>query len=172
MKGENIKMTVLACFLNGIMFGMIKLFYEIVPHPMNGLLYCTFLGFTITFAVGADKKQIKEYFGSIVVGVLWVLGYLGFEFIFLLFPIDTLTAKVLAFGIMSFLIEIINIRILNNTHFRYVPLQFSVVIGVFSQNGENIPYVLIALMIGILAAILSKQIYGRFLKRSPQFSKR
>lgn len=170
------KKTALAFLLNGIMFGMIKLFYELVSHPMNGLLYCTFLGLTVTFSVGADKRQIRAYFGNLVVGILWLFGYLGFEYIFLLFPLDSLLARVLAFGFMSFLIEILNVRIIGNTHFRYVPLQFAVVIGVFSQNGKNIPYVLIALIIGIFAAILSKQIYGRFLiledRERPQFSKR
>lgn len=160
---ERMKNLNLACLLNGIMFGLIKLFYEIVQAPMSAILYCTFLGFTVTFAVGAQSRKMGAYLGSIVVGVLWVAGYIGFEYLFLLAPIPEIVAKVVAFGFMSFVIEIVNLRVIGKTQFKFVPLQFAVVISVFSQQGEHIAYVLMALIIGVLAALLSKAIYMKLL---------
>ena len=155
--------TMLALFLNGVMFGLIKLFYEIVPEPMSVLLYCTFLGFTVTFSVGAQIRELRAYLGSIVIGSIWVAGFAGVENMFLSFMVPLVGAKVIAFGFMSFLIEASNLLGIGKLKLKYIPLQFAVVIGVFSQQCEHIPYVLISLIIGILAALLSKRIYLRFL---------
>lgn len=62
---------------------------------------------------------------------------------------------------MSFVIEISNILLTRDTVFGIIPLQFAVVIGVFSQKGKNIHYVLTALVIGAANAIISKSIYRR-----------
>ena len=60
------KKILAACGINGLMFGFIKLFYEFTPLPMTMLLYCTFLGFTVTFAVGADTKKFLQYLSQLV----------------------------------------------------------------------------------------------------------
>ncbi|MGN0978592.1 MAG: hypothetical protein ACI4PH_11105 [Faecousia sp.] len=131
---------------------------------MGILLYCTFLGFTVTFAIGAEKRNLGAYFASVVLGVLWVAGYLGFEAVLLQTPLPDIAAKAIAFGLMSFVIEAMNMLVTKKTPFRFIPLQFAVVIGVFSQQCQHIPYILAALVIGVFAAILSKSIYDKFLK--------
>lgn len=157
------KNTMLALSLNGIMFGLIKLFYELVPKPMSALLYCTFLGFTVTFAAGARVRETAAYLGSIFIGIVWVMGYIGFEAVFLVLAMPESGVKGLAFGCMSFVIEALNLLIIGKTRFKYVPLQFAVVIGIFSQQCRHIPSVLAALMIGVLAALLSRKIYVELL---------
>lgn len=54
---------IISTVLNGILLGGVKLFYMLMLEPMNGLLYCTFLGFTVTTAVGANWKKIGYYLG-------------------------------------------------------------------------------------------------------------
>lgn len=173
------KHTILACCLNGILLGVIKLFYELVPEPMSNLLYCTFLGFTVTLAVGAQIRELGDYLGSILMGIIWVMGYVGIESMVLqlLIPFSISPpisrsipqsilrsgAKGVAFGFMSFVIEASNLLFIGKTRFRFVPLQFAVVIGVFSQQCRHIPYVLAAILIGVLTALLSKKIYLEFL---------
>lgn len=149
-----------ACALNGIMLGAVKLFYELTPIPMANLLYCTFLGFTVTFAVGAEVKKTGRFLGSLAIGLVWAAGYVGVETVFLDFPLPEIAAKALAFGLMSFIIEAGNCMILSKTKFNIVPLQFAVVIGIFSQQCRHIPYILGALLIGMTVAVISKQIYG------------
>lgn len=161
---RRIKVTLWACFLNGVMFGLVKLFYEAAPVPMNALLYCTFLGFTVTFAVGAEAKNLAAYCGSMILGVFWVAGYLGFEAILLWTALPDIATKAIAFGLMSFVIEAMNMLVTKETFCRFIPLQFAVVIGVFSQQCQHIPYILAALAIGMFAALLSKRIYEKFLK--------
>ncbi|OUQ21865.1 hypothetical protein B5E84_00980 [Lachnoclostridium sp. An14] len=152
-----------ACALNGILFGLIKLFYEIVPAPMAELLYCTFLGFTVTYAVGAEWKKAGHYVCSLAVGLIWVAGYVGLEMVFWQFPLQAAISRAVSFGVVSFVIEGANLFFLPKTKGAVVPLQFAVVIGVFSQKCRHIPYVLTALFIGVAAALISKQIYKYFL---------
>ena len=158
----NLKKALVACFLNGVMFGLIKLFYESVPAPMNDLLYCTFLGFTVTFAVGGNVKEFGKYLLSSGIGLLWVGGYLVFEAALVGLPFPVHGLKAFSFGLMSFVIEFMNQTFLPETPFRFIPLQFAVVVGIFSQKCEHIPFVLIALLIGFAAAPLSKVIYHYF----------
>lgn len=160
-----LKKTIEACSLNGIMFGLIKLFYESVPEPMSGLLYCTFLGFTVTFAVGGQAKEFGNYLLSIGMGLIWTGGYLGFEAALIWLPFSADSSKAIAFGLMSFVIEFMNVLLLNKTPFRFIPLQFAVVIGVFSQQCQHIPFVLFALLLGVITALCSKTIYRVFLEK-------
>ena len=157
------KKIIAACSVNGVMFGFIKLFYELTPLPMTVLLYCTFLGFTVTFAVGADAKKFLQYMSSILFGIVWVAGFILFEKIFLLTSLPVIASKAIAFGVMSFVIEVANVKYLKDTCFGFIPLQFAVVIGVFSQQCQHIPFILTALVIGIFAALLSKKIYEKML---------
>jgi hypothetical protein len=161
---RRVLITIWACLLNGVMFGLVKFFYEAIPVPMSSLLYCTFLGFTMTFAVGAEAGKLGAYFASIALGILWVAGYLGFEAVLLWSPLPDIVTKAIAFGFMSFVIEAMNMLVTQKTPFRFVPLQFAVVIGVFSQQCQHIPYILAALIIGMVAALLSKHIYARLLE--------
>lgn len=150
-----------ACALNGLMFGAVKWFYEIISLPMHGVLYCTFLGFTVTFSVGAKREALGAYLGNLIIGLVWVAGYMGVESAVLLLPISALAAKVTAFGLMSFVIEAVNTMVLGKTGFCFVPIQFAVVIGVFSQQGKHMVSVVAALLIGMVAALISKMIYRK-----------
>lgn len=155
------KTKLAACIITGIIFGLFKLFYEFAPETMSTLLYCTCLGFTVTFASGAKIKQFPGYLLSMLTGLLWVAGYVYSEKVFLMTGISELPAKVIAFGLVSFFIEMMNGFVLPNTAFRYVPLQFAVIIGVFSQKCNHIPEVFLAILIGAAGAIISKKMYAR-----------
>ena len=159
----NKRKIILACALNGLMFGGIKWVYELSPMPMTLLLYCTFLGFTVTSCVGAKAEKAGIYLCNFAIGFLWAMGYMGAEYILLLLPLSIIMAKTAAFGIVSFLIEITNILLPNKNEIWFAPLQFAVIIGIFSQQGNHIPYVVLALVIGMLAALLSKKIYQNIL---------
>jgi hypothetical protein len=150
-----------ACVLNGIMFGIAKLFYEVVPVPMHNLLYCSFLGFTVTSATNPEMNSIPKLLASMGAGLVWVGGYILFEYMFLKLPITPMVSKAVAFGLMSFLIEVLNTQYLRKTPFQCIPLQFAVVIAMFSQQCHNIMLVLVALIIGVIMALLSKRIYMR-----------
>lgn len=157
------KKTFLAFVLNGALLGLIKLFYELVP-PMSGLLYCTFLGFTITTAVGAKAAQTGAYLVSTVLGAAWAAGYVALEQLLLLTALPETASKALAFGLMSFIIEAANgLAFTKVKSTRYVPLQFAVIIAIFSQQCQHVPQVLAALVIGAAAALLSKHIYTMLL---------
>ncbi len=155
------------CLLNGLLFAVLKCFYEVVPMPMpmHDLLYCTFLGITVTGAVGACWRKIPCYLIHFLIGVVWVIGYIGCESFFLCLPLNYVIAKVIAFGLVSAFIEIVNHMVFQKTALRYTALQFSVVIGVFSQRGKNMEYVLAALLAGMLTAVISKFIYEDFFRK-------
>ena len=150
-----------ACALNGVMFGAVKWFYEMVPMPMHEILYCTFLGFTVTAAVGARRKDVPLYLANTGIGLLWVAGYIGLEAAFLCVPIPDTAGKAAAFGFMSFVIEAANMLFLKQRNMSIIPVQFAAVIGVFSQKGEHIACVTAALLIGEAAALLSRGIYAK-----------
>lgn len=153
------KTKLAACIITGIIFGIFKLFYEFAPETMRALLYCTCLGFTVTFASGAKINQFPGYLLSMLTGLLWAAGYVFGEKAFLMTGMPDLPAKVAAFGLVSLCIEMMNSFVLPNTVFRFIPLQFAVIIGVFSQKCDHIPEVFLAILIGAAGAVISKQMY-------------
>lgn len=158
------KRAVLACSLNGLLFGGIKLLYELAGGNFSGLLYCSFLGVTVTLAVGAQWKEVPYYLGSLGFGLVWVGLYLGIEAALLTLPIGETAGKAIAFGLASFVIEAVNLFVLIKSRCKYAPLQFAVIIGCFSQGCRHIPLILLALIIGMTAGLTSKVIYAWLLK--------
>ncbi|MCD7788977.1 MAG: DUF1097 family protein [Bacteroides thetaiotaomicron] len=153
-----------ACSLNGVMYFVLKLLYNLAPEPLNGMMYLVFLGLCVTFAVGAEWKRLPSYLGCIVVGVVWFYGYCEFDALTNGFLFSDAVNSAIGFGFMSFVIEIFNICLLSGTPLGFSPMQFASVIGIFSQGGENIPYVLVSLVVGMMAAMLSKTIYSTILR--------
>lgn len=156
--------VILACVLNGLMLGLVKLFYLLVPEPMNGLLYCTFLGFTVTYAAGASAENIKNGLCSFLTGAVWTIGYVAIEKIFLYTSIPDVSACAIAFGLTSFIIEAMNILVTRDTSFGISALQFAVIIGVFSQKCQHVGYVILAILLGYGTALISKAIYSKLAK--------
>ena len=154
--------VIIGTLLNGVLLGLVKCFYMLMPAPMNELLYCTFLGFTVTTVCGAQWKKTGHYLGGFGVGILFTEAYIWTEKLFLKGNLPELMECVMAFAVVSFLIEISNILVTRDTPFGMIPLQFAVVIGVFSRKGQDISYVMAALVIGMAVAIVSKSIYLKF----------
>lgn len=157
-----------ACLLNGLLLGALKWFYEMVPAPMSGLLYCTFLGFTVTAASGSRPERLPHYLASMGTGFAWALGYIGMEKILFLASIPAIAARAIAFGIVSFLIEAANKRLTPGTPAGVITLQFAVIIGIFSQKCQHMGFVLCALFIGVLCALVSAYIYRYAEKRETE----
>lgn len=156
--------VLLACVLNGLMLGLVKLFYLLVPEPMSGLLYCTFLGFTVTYAAGVPAENIKNGICSFFMGIIWTIGYVVIEKIFLYTPLSDVASCAIAFGLTSFIIEAMNILVTRDTPSGISALQFAVIIGVFSQKCQHVVYVILAVLLGYGAALISKMIYLKLAK--------
>lgn len=161
--------VIVACVLNGVLLGAVKLFYLVVPEPMSGLLYCTFLGFTVTYAAGPSADDGKTGICSFLTGGAWTIGYVVLEKLFLLTPLPAVVSCTLAFGIVSFGIEAANILITRNTPFGISALQFAVIIGVFSQKCQHVVYVILAVVIGYIAALISKAIYQKLAMKNNEW---
>ncbi|MGM9602398.1 MAG: hypothetical protein ACI3W5_12570 [Faecousia sp.] len=153
------KKVILPCILNGVLFGVIKLCFELSGESYSQFLYCSFLGITVTLAAGAKPEELLSYFRNLLIGLIWVGLFLGTEAVCLLLPMPLFFTKALSFGLTSFVIELTNQSVLGARFFQYPSLQFAVIIGCFSQKCSHMSVVFTALTIGICAAILSKLIY-------------
>lgn len=161
--------VIMACALNGLLLGVIKLFYLLVPEPMNSLIYCTFLGFTVSYAAGHPVENIKNGICSFLTGGIWTIGYVVLEKLFLLTPLPVIGSSALAFAMTSFIIEAANILIIRNTPCGISALQFAIIIGVFSQKCQHIVYVSLAILIGYAAALISKMIYHKLAMKNNEW---
>lgn len=158
------KYAVFACALNGLLFGAIKLFYELIGGMFSTLLYCAFLGITVTLSVGAGRKEALSYLGNLGIGLFWVWLYVEVETIFLIILSNEWIGKAVAFALVSFVIEVANSFLLRKSKWNYPTHQFAVIIGCFSQKCQHVPLVMAGLVLGVVAAIISKAIYARYFK--------
>ena len=156
----------LACALNGFLFGGVKLFYEFCGGSFAELLFCTFLGITVTLAVGAEGRKLPFYLGNLGIGFFWVWLYIETEVLLLQFSLPDIMGKAIAFGLASFVIETVNLLGLSKSRWHYPALQFAVIVGCFSQKCRQMPLVLLALVLGVGIGVISKQIYANCLKHA------
>ena len=134
--------------------------YTILPEPMNGLIWCMFLGYFPTFAKGAEVKQLPNYLCSITAGVVWSIIYHYF-FLFLLVSLGlSLTASMfLDVFVITALLMFVHIALLGNTRFNIIPLMFPPIASIFATgNPSFVPYCAISIVIGCLLATYNDSI--------------
>ncbi len=143
--------------VRGIAFALITLVFTAVPF-LDGFLWAVYIGFFLTMAFGADKKQLPNYICSLLAGYVWAFGYMyGYRLPEEFFNIPHIAALASAELVLTFLLLYIHIRFLSGTWFNKIPAVFAAVATVFASGSvDSIPLCAVSAATGIAIAVVTE----------------
>ncbi|MFZ7134550.1 MAG: DUF1097 domain-containing protein [Eubacteriales bacterium] len=143
--------------------------YYLLPLEVTSVLWCVFVGLAVTFASGADVKQVPNYILSEVSGIIW--GYIYFFIIGWFMSNSNMSAATIMFWvvlIVTIIVVCIHMILLKNTWFNQVPLVFSALACYFAVQGNGFVYVGLSLILGTFIAVGTNPIVMLFTKKEVQ----
>lgn len=155
-----------------IPIAIVSAIYTLFDASISALLWCVFVGFTTTFALGPDVKKIPHFVFSQFAGWFWGIAYFylasylvtGFGLSFTL----GLGISVLACTIA---LVYIHAKFLSNTVFGIIPMVFAAIFVFFATVGGinmNILYCAISITLGTILASIVTPIYNQIFEKSTQ----
>ncbi len=151
--------------VRGIAFALITLIFTAVPF-LNGLLWAVYIGFFLTMAFGADKKQLPNYICSLLSGYIWAFGYMyGYILLEDQLHMPHIAALATAELILTFLLIFVHIRFLSNTWFNKVPAVFAAIATIFvSGSTDNMFFCALSAVTGIAIAVITEIVINSIYK--------
>ena len=145
------KIDVIA-IVRGCAFALITLIY--INLPIHNYLWCVYVGFFLTMALGTKQGAMPKYICSLLAGYVWGILYLklgGWVQLFVHIDIKLLTA-ILEFILTGSLL-FIHLTFLQKTWFSVIPAVFAAVATLFAfGNLQSLPWCCISVVTGILMA--------------------
>ncbi|MEA4807431.1 DUF1097 family protein [Acetobacterium wieringae] len=145
---------------------VVCMIYTFLPAPMNGLLWCMFVGYCTTNCVGPAIKKIPNILSSYIIGILWALAFhFGFIWLFSL-GLSVPIAMLLSIEIVTALLVFVHVGLLQNTWANIIPLLFPCVFTLFASQGDFsiYPFMVVSILIGSLTASFAEPITNLILK--------
>ncbi|MEG0376947.1 MAG: DUF1097 domain-containing protein [Eubacterium sp.] len=153
-----LKMSVVSGLLAGVLLGI----YQITS--LSSLMWPIFIGLGVTFATGAELKKAPNYLCCMLAGVVWALVYFQMDGFFSGLGLNPGIVTGISTFIITFAVCAVHLILLAKTWLNVVPLVFAGLTVTFSQGGQNLIGIIIALAFGILAAVLIEPLTKRFMK--------
>lgn len=148
MKTDLLKITVIAV----VLAACIVLFQALLFPALTLVL---FVGITVTFTAGADRKKFPNYLLSISCGVAWGVLFHYMEHWATALGWNESVAMFAVFAVFTFAVKSTHNVFLKNSWANIVGFAFAGVIGVVYGGIEQIFPVLTALLCGVVSAVLS-----------------
>ncbi len=117
--------------VRGTAFALVTGVYLAIGGAATGYLWCVYVGFFLTMAFGANRKELPNYLCSFLCGYGWAALYLYLPgVLMLLLPgiAAYMLAELVATGSLLFL----HLRFLGRTPFNRVPAIFAAVATVYA----------------------------------------
>ncbi len=143
--------------VRGIAFALITAVFSAVPF-LDSLLWAVYIGFFLTMAFGADKRQLPNYICSLLAGYVWAFGYMyGYRLLEEYLNMPHIAALATAELVLTFLLIYIHIRLLSGTWLNKLPAVFAAVATVFASGGiDCIPLCAMSAATGIAIAVITE----------------
>lgn len=156
----------ITALVRGIAFALITLLYTVIP-VLQGFLWCIYIGFFLTMAFGAKKKELPNYICSLLAGYIWSFGYVyGHVALESMFGMPTVASLPISELILTFLLIFVHLKFLGKTWLNKVPAVFAAVATVFAAGGiDNIVLCAVSAIAGIAMAIITEVIIVGILKK-------
>ena len=156
-KHPDTRTSAIIAIVRGAAFALITGIYIQIPGPIHSYLWCVYIGFFLTMALGVPKQKYFHCIASLMCGYFWGFLYLnaaGWMSIFSPFSVtvNTVAAEFLLTSALLF----IHLRFLSNTPFHIIPAIFAGVASLFAAGGwESAPFCALSIVIGISMAYLT-----------------
>lgn len=137
--------------VRGLAFALVTALYFVLP--LHDYLWCVYVGFFLTMALGTDYKRMPSYICSLLSGYAWAFLYLNAGgWIAMVLPLDIKVCVVIAEFILTAGLLLIHLTFFSGGLLGTVPAVFAAVATIFA-TGNGIaaaPACGISVIIGIL----------------------
>ncbi len=137
--------------VRGLAFALVTALYFLLP--IQEYLWCVYVGFFLTMALGTDYKKIPSYICSLLAGYGWAFLYLNAGgWLALLLPFSTTVCVVIAEFILTAGLLFVHLTFFSGRLFGTIPAVFAAIATVFA-TGQGIgaaPACSVSVIIGIL----------------------
>lgn len=149
-----------ASLIYSIPISIVSGIYMVLPSPFNSILWCMYIGFFITNALGPEFSKLPGFIISQIIGWGWALIY-NYAVIFLISSMSLPFAMGVGIFIVTVLLCIIHFGFFYGAKWNFVPMLFPPVASFFAVQSDltMIPYCAASLIIGCVAAIVSMALW-------------
>ena len=143
--------------VRGTAFALITLVFTAVPF-LDDFLWAVYIGFFLTMAFGADKRQLPNYICSLLAGYIWAFGYMyGYRLLEEFLNMPHIAALATAELVLTFLLLYVHIKFLSDTWLNKIPAVFAAVATVFASGGvDNMAICAVSAAAGIAIAVITE----------------
>lgn len=137
--------------VRGLAFALVTALYFCLP--IQDYLWCVYVGFFLTMALGTDYKRLPSYICSLIIGYGWAFLYLNAGgWLALILPLDVKVCVVIVEFILTAGLLFIHLTFFSGTWLGTVPAVFAAVATIFAcgQGMTAAPAAGISVIIGIL----------------------
>lgn len=141
----------------GVLGGIYSGLYASSSLYQVGVMWMSFVSLPIYFNAGAKRTEYFEYVSSMIVGVFWGIIFLYFIGMVAGKGVPENISVGVVVGIATISCCAIHFILTANFLLNKVPIMFGAIACTFSQGGENIPYIMITLFLGITLALIMQE---------------
>ena len=160
------KDIVLMSIISSLPYAVVSMIYTILPAPINGLLWCMFVGYCTTNCVGPSVKKIPNILSCYAVGVLWALAFHYGCVLFMELGLSFTISMLLSVEIVTSLLVFVHVALLQNTWANIIPLLFPSIFTIFACKADFsvYPFMILSIIIGSLTATFADPFCNLILK--------
>ena len=138
----------------GCAFALVTAVYIYMDNALSGYLWCVYVGFFLSMALGAKKGKMLNYILSALIGYGWAFLYVNLGgWLSNLFPFPLKICIVIAEFVLTASLLFIHLKLLSNTKFNTIPAVFAAIATIYASGGYTAaPYCALSVVIGIVMA--------------------
>ena len=138
----------------GLAFALVTAVYIYMDNTLSGYLWCVYVGFFLSMALGAKKGAMLNYILSALIGYGWAFLYVNLGgWLLAVFPVPVKLCIVIAEFVLTASLLFIHLKFLVNTKFNTVPAVFAAIATIYASGGYTAaPYCALSVVIGIVMA--------------------
>lgn len=150
--------------VRGLAFAVTAAVYMTIGGNFGGYLWCVYLGFLLTMALGSGGKRWLNYGCSLAAGYGYAYLFFGIKGAMLFF-FRPFAATVISEFFITLIILWIHLAVLRKSPVNCIPMIFAAVTTVFAAGGlDKSPYCFSSVIAGILIAVATDRCIQKIIK--------
>lgn len=152
----------------GVAFAVIAAIYFILGEVFSENLWCVYLGFLLTMALGTGETgegKIINYLCSFLIGYVYAILFFSIKSV-LSGIIPNLPTVIVSEFLITFVVIFAHLAIFRESKFNVIPMIFAAVTTVFAAGSiSKVPYYGLSTIIGILIAFATDRVIRIVMKK-------
>ena len=147
----------------GLAFALVTAVYIYMDNTLSGYLWCVYVGFFLSMALGAKNGKMFNYILSALIGYGWAFLYVNLGgWLSSLLPLSLRLCIVIAEFVLTASLLFIHLKFLSNTKLNVIPAVFAAIATIYASGGYSAaPYCALSVVIGIVMAFATGRIISK-----------